>query len=767
MRRLRWKLKVEPAIEDTLFQSMKRLPGVWSRDKSRRTVWATFDIGQHVSSVLRYMGYRVTLDPPVQPLPVPDNLDAWPHLDLPEGFSPKSYQRDGVRFLLERGGGIAKWPCGTGKTFLGILFLCGCIARQEGDKIIIVTRGSTTSQWASALSMFTTFEEGRDYMVIRGFSSYRIQESAPPKTIPYYRAIKSLEAYEGRQTQATVEAYTYAQQQVDRSEVPPKRRVQIKKLVEAGVVQECHRVEKIEDWAPLCLYCDDTKQVEGYFGIHSPVVAVSGRLDEWKECYLSPDQPMTTRRIAYMLWWCATHYEDTERTELLAIISEQLASEGSEDPDKEARNWLQQVVSRYAAEKALEEANRKLVVSEGVRILIVGWPVLTSRVDALSSFQADTLIIDESHNAKGTSHYRMIPDPFTGKPDFIRKENAAASANHLARFPSIKNVLELSATPSPDRVRDYWSQMKMLDPKIGSFRPFSTRYCNGHQGEYGWDSTGSSSEEELSLRLSNIMHVVSEEQASKELPDLKVSVVFLDPMDQAKVSIDARSERGLKKQGSSAILQHRLEVAALTKTPYLVQAVTEAVNSYGEKCTILTSRTSHAQELHKRLCGKMDPAKVLLGTGEDTDQEDRQGLVQQLLNMTEGGVLIGTNEAWKEGIDGLQYTDRAWIAALPWNLVLEQLLGRFRRLGGKGTTVELLVSRETIDERVLNIIMPKIQAISETTPRPADGGSLATDKVRDVLEQAVTEGDDDRMEDLAAKVLQGYVSGGEDGEDDL
>lgn len=45
-------------------------------------------------------------------------------------------------------------------------------------------------------------------------------------------------------------------------------------------------------------------------------------------------------------------------------------------------------------------------------------------------------------------------------------------------------------------------QLNALQPCLFSdSRAFAVRYCNGHQGPFGWDASGSSHEKELKMLL--------------------------------------------------------------------------------------------------------------------------------------------------------------------------------------------------------------------------------------------------------------------------
>lgn len=137
-------------------------------------------------------------------------------------------------------------------------------------------------------------------------------------------------------------------------------------------------------------------------------------------------------------------------------------------------------VAEYDAEsEAIGDVSRRknqLDIPEGTRILCAGWAVIAARRDALLAWGAPTLVVDESHRGKEPSRFQGIPLP-DGRTEYRVKPNASGTAMLLGR--RAVRVLQLSATPMPDRVRDIYAQADLYDPGgFGrKFRTFADRYC--------------------------------------------------------------------------------------------------------------------------------------------------------------------------------------------------------------------------------------------------------------------------------------------------
>ena len=181
-----------------------------------------------------------------------------------------------------------------------------------------------------------------------------------------------------------------------------------------------------------------------------------------------------------------------------------------------------------------------------------------------------------------------------------------------------------------------------------------------------------------------------------------------------------------------AVLQHRIERAASGKTSYLVRRAIDCLDRGYGQVMILTGLTSHAQELTARL--RAAGEEVLVGTGDETSPADRQAMVAEFRAGTRI-ILVGTIYAWMVGIDGLQGLPKVLIGMFPWNINATQLLGRFRRYGAtRSSDIEIVQSRETIEDQVYDTVIQKLRTASGLLADD-DLGSLASTLEGDVAAQ--------------------------------
>lgn len=379
-------------------------------------------------------------------------------------------------------------------------------------------------------------------------------------------------------------------------------------------------------------------------------------------------------------------------------------------------------------------------------IIVVGWEALPDWVAALESVLGGTggtglVIFDEAQKGKSKDRWETVqlPEPFDpafraaaeavkARGGFVRPmrdapelqvgivplENIAQSAARLSRAAGRR--IATTATPVDDRTRDLWGILDLLEPRAwGNFRAFALRYCDGKEGLHGFDASGSSNERELAGRLSCVMHDVPSEEVRRHLPGKRREVWQIGQTEQVKPS--GGWERALKaaaKLGPTNLLEARLAMAASAKRRAVIARVAEHL-AEGAKAVIFTARREDCEELAdalRNLRGRGAPAAVWCGHGGH-DQDDRRAMLLEYATHPGPCVLVGTGQAWGTGVDGLQCTDLAVFALLPYTPgQLDQWEGRFTRLGqDRPVTILYPIAEHTADEHLADILLNKLPAV--------------------------------------------------------
>ncbi|CAH0392874.1 unnamed protein product [Bemisia tabaci] len=114
-------------------------------------------------------------------------------------------------------------------------------------------------------------------------------------------------------------------------------------------------------------------------------------------------------------------------------------------------------------------------------VVIISYDLMSRMEALLLSYKFGVIIMDESHLLKNAKSAR------------------AKSGSKLIE--NAKRCILLSGTPALSRPMELYNQLRAISPKWVGMKDFGVRYCNGHQGRFGWDFSGCSNMEELNLVL--------------------------------------------------------------------------------------------------------------------------------------------------------------------------------------------------------------------------------------------------------------------------
>ena len=363
------------------------------------------------------------------------------------------------------------------------------------------------------------------------------------------------------------------------------------------------------------------------------------------------------------------------------------------------------VIESAADAKALDETDALFV--------IVGWEGLPDVLEHLLAWRPTNVIFDEAHKAKSHKRFRATQQA-DGSKKFDALENIAQSAYRLSR--ACKWRLATTATPIKDRTRDLWAQLDLVHPDAwGKFysmerASFAGRYCAARPGTFGGINTeGSSNLDELWDRVSLVTNHVPHSVTHRHLPSRRRIVTYVTPAEQcAATGFTQGFWKKVAPNGKIAILEARLMEAAAKKRKLLLELVEEAVASK-QKVTIFTGRREDCEKLADEV-SKLG-CRVYTGHG-GTPARVRDGIQQQYMADPGPCVLVGTGDAWGEGVS-LHDTDLALIAMLPYTPgAIVQWEGRFSRQGQKRPVlIQYLVAEGTVDEHVAEILLNKLKPV--------------------------------------------------------
>lgn len=211
-------------------------------------------------------------------------------------------------------------------------------------------------------------------------------------------------------------------------------------------------------------------------------------------------------------------------------------------------------------------------VKEGVRGFCVVSPNLVGEALEAAPVPPNMIIFDEPH---------MYLRGRTGKwvweiADYI----------HLIPY-----RLACTGTPMYNTPRDLWSTLFLLfSMRFGKAKVFDARYCNGHQGTYGWVNDGASNLPELKKRLAHYMLRRTLEDVALELPPITTAFRWVKATPEAQGAM-------MQSHGSASGVDNALDKCLNAKVAETVQTAL----TLAEPCVIWTYHPHHATLIAQQL----------------------------------------------------------------------------------------------------------------------------------------------------------------------
>ena len=382
-----------------------------------------------------------------------------------------------------------------------------------------------------------------------------------------------------------------------------------------------------------------------------------------------------------------------------------------------ARGTWREEVRKYTNQKPVVLKGKKpsqLNVWSRDSIYITAWETL---IDWAPIFlrdwkgQAVSLVFDEIHYAKNPKRVRATVSP-TGKMQFQDLDNISCFAKKLANLADHR--LALTATPIPNRLRDLWAPLDLVEPYCwGNFHSWGVRYCGGFQDSYGWKYNDASNIEELKERLDYCKYKTSQKAISKNLPPKRRQVVYLDQEEQNAPSGFKNDIRRAAQGGEKeTMFETLLQEAASRKRKYVIERVLEALGC-GQKVVVFTGRRKDCDRLGSEIRSKITNGGFWCAHGGPPTSE-RDKIRHAFMESSGPAILVGTGDAWGESVN-LQDADLVLFVMLPWTpKSIRQWEGRFCRLGQeRPVLISYIICRGTVDEHVADILIDKLPVVQD------------------------------------------------------
>lgn len=339
--------------------------------------------------------------------------------------------------------------------------------------------------------------------------------------------------------------------------------------------------------------------------------------------------------------------------------------------------------------------------------IIVNYDILKKFFNEFMKYHFDCFIVDECHLIK--------------TPSAIRSK----AVKGLAR--NIPNVILLTGTPVLSRPIEIFNTLNIIDPRVwNNYYQFAVRYCQGHQGYWGFEAKGASNLEELKGRISKYFLRRTKEEVLKELPPKNRIEIPIDLPDEERKQYELvesdlvrymkmykkdKTDKEIAKslRGEKLVKLNLLrEINAMGKIPTVKEMIDNIIES-GEKVLVFSSFNAPLKELEEWYAEK---AVLILG---DTPVEDRGQAVKSFQESPEIQIFLGGTRSAGVGIT-LTAASNVIFLDLPWNPAdLEQSENRAHRPGATYESLNIyhVISHDTIDGFMQKLIRRKQSIIDQ------------------------------------------------------
>lgn len=389
-------------------------------------------------------------------------------------------------------------------------------------------------------------------------------------------------------------------------------------------------------------------------------------------------------------------------------------------PASARTNWLREFQKFQTIDRPLQVifSATDSINSTGVSICSYDLIVRKEVQAELFSSNYDVIILDEVHflkNRKARRTQAVLGQCCSRIGGLI--ENA-------------KQVYALSGTPAPNGPDELWTVIHALFPKalihngkVLDYWSFLRRFCRYYQGPYGIKITGGRNISELRARLRPYLLRRTKSQVLRELPELRISSITLDPKTLIKELSDIEAsmqgdrirevlENADEKDGLAKIAYHVAQLRRLTglsKVQPVVDLVKNELKSGLEKVVLFAYHRDVIDqlmlELHEAgvvaLHGGVSPKQRQHSI--DSFQQDRNTRIF-IGQITAAGTAINLTAA-----SNLIFVEPSWVPAE--NL---QAAMRVHRIGQKrGVLIRFVLLANSLDERITDTLRRKTAVLNE------------------------------------------------------
>lgn len=281
-------------------------------------------------------------------------------------------------------------------------------------------------------------------------------------------------------------------------------------------------------------------------------------------------------------------------------------------------------------------------------------------------------------------------------------------------------VWGLTGTPMPNYVRDLWAIIDVVTNGLhGKYYPWARAYCNGFDGQYGFDDKGASRTDELRGRLTFFALGRNKDSVGLELPPMIREVYKIDVEVSAPTVYEGR--QAIERQTAVA---SAFRATARAKRSVVIAQTVEALES-GQKVIVGLYMREQCDAVAKAVKDKWDG--LVLCVHGDMSPEGRDKMAQTFRETDGPAAFVATIDSVGMaislvGADLMLFGD---VVAEPWKLLQFEKRGH-RFDSKKSLLIRYLIAAGTIDEGLAEAVIDKLAVLDETLGVQGENADLST-----------------------------------------
>ena len=303
---------------------------------------------------------------------------------------------------------------------------------------------------------------------------------------------------------------------------------------------------------------------------------------------------------------------------------------------------------------------------------------------------------------------------------YIKNPKAARTKAVVKLAKKVPFFLGLSGTPIINRPVDLYPVLNLTAPyKFHDWYRFTKKFCNGHEGKFGYVCDGLTNAQELHQELSNVMHRVRKADCL-DLPSKTRSVIPVDFFNQKGWVADYYDLREKIQEGEAHFAQLRKFIGQ-SKATQSVDWIVDFLESTDQKLVVFCHHVELVKlitaEVNRRGKAKSDVKPLAVSFTGETPAEERNKAISKFQDTKARfpcRVLVTTVGAGGTGLN-LQVANQMLIVESTYSPgEMLQAEDRIHRSGQTTpVTIHYIIAQGTYDRVLYNLLTQKMAMMNK------------------------------------------------------